>query len=48
LNSWQLFCGGILPMLINESYWFVPEPERQNFQVVMLHHLRKLYEGLIP
>jgi len=48
LNSWQLFRGGILPMLRNESYWFVPEPERQNFQVVMLHHLRKLYEGLLP
>ena len=47
MNSWYLFRAGILPMLRNESYRFVPDEEKFAFQQTMIRHINQLYQGLV-
>jgi len=47
MNSWYLFATGILPLLINETYRFVPEDEKVAFKATMIHHISSLYRELI-
>lgn len=47
LNSWFLFKGAILPMLMTVSYRFVPPEEQFAFQRTMIRHINRLYEGQV-
>lgn len=47
MNAWYLFRGAILPMLLSETYRFVPSYERRAFQRLIIRQIHELYEGLV-